>query len=292
MKILVIGAEGQVGTFIRREWSPRHEVLGTSLRGVAGLPALDIGQAADVRHCLEACRPEHVVLSAAFTHVDRCEELPALAETINTRGAEHVARACRAVGAGMTFFSTDYIFDGVDGPYDETAKPNPLSVYGLTKLKGEEAVASTLDDYLIVRTMVVYSYLPDSVNLFMQVASRLSKGEPLSGPSDQMIHPTQAVNLAQALGELVEQRQRGIYNLAGTTWLGRDEFIRRIVARMGGNPAQVRSLLTADFQQPAKRPLKSGLVTGKAQAVLRQHQLWDLDTALDYTLRQMPVTHA
>jgi dTDP-4-dehydrorhamnose reductase len=287
MKILVIGAEGQVGTFLTRELAARHEVAGTSLHGEGGFPVLDICCGQDVENALAHFHPDHVVLAAAFTAVDQCEQRPDLAEAVNARGPENVARACREIGAGLTFFSTDYIFDGAHGPYTETDEPRPLSVYGRTKLAGEAAVAAHVENHLIVRTMVVYSYLPGSLNLFMQVRARLEKGEPISGPSDQLINPTQAVNLAQTLGELIEEKQTGVFNLAGTTRLPRDEFIRRLVERLGGDPAQVTSRLTSEFKQPALRPLQSGLVLDKAQSVLRKNRLWDLDTALTYTLSQL-----
>ncbi|NTV51530.1 MAG: NAD(P)-dependent oxidoreductase [Candidatus Firestonebacteria bacterium] len=287
MKILVIGAEGQVGTFLVRDLSAHHEVSGTSLLGAAPYPRLDICDREAVQTYLERLRPEYVVLTAAFTHVDQCEKKPQAAEAINVRGPENVALACRRVQAGLAFFSTDYIFDGTGGPYAESDAPHPLSVYGRTKWEAEQAVAANLENHLIIRTMNVYSYLPGSLNLFMQLVDRTRKGEPVSGPVDQMINPTQAVNLAQALGELVETGQKGIFNLAGTTRLSRVDFVRRVVAELGYDPRQVKSQTTAEMSLPAARPLQSGLKTDKAQAVLKQNKLWDLDTALRFTFSQM-----
>jgi len=288
MKIFVIGAEGQVGTFLMRELVARHTVSGTSLDGQAPFPALDICRFADVEKALEQAKPDQVILTASLTHVDKCETSPELAEAVNVRGPENVARACRHVGAGMVFFSTDYIFDGIRGPYAETDQPAPLSVYGRTKWEAEQVVAAELENHLIIRTMNVYSYLPGSLNLFMQLLARTQKGEPVFAPADQMINPTQAANLAQAVGELVETGQRGIFNLAGTTRLSRLEFVRRVVAALASDPAQVKSLTTAEMKLPAARPLQSGLKTEKAQAVLKKNKLWDLETALNFTLSQMP----
>lgn len=287
MKILIIGAEGQVGGFLMRELVSRHQVWGTSMAGVDGLPALDMRDAGATLAYIERLRPDHVVLTAAMTHVDRCEEKPDEAEAINVRGTENVARACRSVGAGMTFFSSDYIFDGHDGPYAEDARPNPLSVYGRNKLEGERIVSTLVERHLIVRTMVVYSYLAGSLNLFMQILERVKKGEPITQPGDQWVNPTQAANLAQSLGELIEDGRTGIYNLCGTTRLTRDEFARRIVARLGGDPAGVRGVATDELKQKAPRPLASGLKTDKALGVLKQHPLWDLETALEFSCSQM-----
>ncbi len=287
MKILVIGAEGQVGHFLLRVPGPNHQVSGTSLEGVAGLPALDIRDAGAVDRFFDAHRPEYVVLTAALTHVDKCEEQPALAEAINVRGAEHVAQACRRLDAGLAFFSSEYVFDGRSGPYRETDPTRPESVYGRTKLAGEQAVAGLVPNHLIVRTTVVYSYLPGSVNFFMQVQQRARKGEPITAPSDQIGNPTQAVNLAQALTELIEGGHRGIFNLVGTSRVGRDVFARRILEKLGQDPGQVTAVPTASLGQKAPRPLAAGLVTDKAQKILRKHPLWDLERGLDFTLRQM-----
>lgn len=287
MRILIIGAEGQVGSFLRRELAPRHEVHGTSLLGLPGLPALDIRDRDATLNCLQKLRPEQVVLTAALTHVDRCEERPDESEAINVRGTEHVARACRAVEAGLTFLSTDYIFDGRSGPYLESDPPHPLSVYGRHKLAGEQIVASWVDRHLIARTMVVYSYLVGTTNLFMQIYERSRKGEPVTQPNDQWVNPTQAVDLVKALAELIEAGQTGTFNLTGTTRLTRDDFARRVVKRLGLDPDLVRGVPTSDLRQKAPRPLNSGLVTDKAVSVLRTHRLWDLDAALDFTLGQV-----
>lgn len=288
MKFLVIGAEGQVGGFLLRELASSHQVWGTSLNFVRNLPALDIrDQAAVIRH-LELIRPDQVILAAALTHVDLCEEKPALAEEINVRGTENVARACQRIQAGLTFFSSDYIFDGQSGPYAEDDPPNPLSVYGRTKLAGEKIVSGLVDRWLIIRTMVVYSYLPGSLNLFMQLLERARAGEPVSQPGDQLVNPTQAVNLVRALIELVEGGHTGVFNLAGRTRLGRDAFARRVLDELGYDAREVKSILTADLKQKAPRPLASGLNTDKAQAALKTNRLWELDVALDYTLSQMP----
>lgn len=287
MKILVIGAEGQVGHFLLRVLGGNHEVSGTSLEGIAGLPPLDIRDAGAVDRFFGAHRPEYVILTAALTHVDKCEELPELAEAINVRGAEHVAQACRRLDAGLAFFSSEYVFDGRSGPYRETDPTRPESVYGRTKLAGEQIVASLVPSHLIVRTTVVYSYLPGSVNFFMQVLQRAQQGEPITVPADQLGNPTQAVNLAQALAELIEGGHRGIFNLVGTTRVGRDVFARRILEKLGRDVQPVTAVPTSSLKQKAPRPLVAGLVTDKAQTILRKHPLWDLERSLDFTVRQM-----
>ncbi len=288
MRIAILGAEGQVGGYLLRELASRHAVWGTSQLGVQNMPALDIRDRAAVERYLENLRPEYVVLAAALTHVDYCEEHPDEAEASNVRGTEHVAQACHRLGAGLTFFSSDYVFDGQAGPYREEDATHPLSVYGHTKLEGERLVADLVPNHLIVRTMVVYSYLPGSVNLFMQLLTRARENQPITQPGDQMVNPTQAVNLARAIGELLDQGRTGIYHLAGTTLLSREAFARAVLQKLGFDPASVSAVTTAELKQKAPRPLRSGLLTDKAQAVLQSQPLWDLDQALSYTVSQMP----
>lgn len=287
MKILVIGADGQVGGFLLKEAAGRHQAFGTSLLGLPGLPALDITKEAEVRDYFRDLRPDYTILTAALTHVDLCEQKPEQAEAINYHGPVHVARACRETGSGLAFFSTDYVFDGIAGPYGEEDAPNPESVYARTKLNAENEIREMLENHLIVRTMMVFSYLPGSVNFFMQVLDRFRKGEPIAAPNDQLGNPTHAVNLAAGVLELVESQARGVFHVAGTTWLGKADFARRIVEKLGGDPGSVRSLVTADMKQPAKRPLQSGLKVDKAGRMLRRNPLWSLDEALDYSLAQM-----
>ncbi len=287
MKILVIGAEGQVGTFLIRELAVTHQVSGTSMNGVENLPRLDIRDVAATNKYISEMRPQHVILTAALTNVDQCETEPTLAEAINVQGAENIARACQATDAGLTFFSSEYVFNGKAGPYSEEAPPEPESVYGRTKLAGEKIVAALLENHLIIRTTVVFSYLPGSLNFYMQLFNRASRGEPITVPDDQIGNPTQAHNLAQALGELIESGCTGIYNLVGTTRIGRYDFAKKVLDKLGYNPDVVKPVTTAALKQKARRPLVGGLKTGKAQARLKKHKLWDLDTALDYTIAQM-----
>lgn len=288
MKILVIGAEGQVGHFLLKQLQPMHEAYGTSMLGIKGFPPLDIVNEAATIDYIKQLRPDYVILTAAMTNVDGCEVDPEKAKKINVEGARHVAQGCQAVKAGCAYFSSEYVFDGQNGPYAEDDQPNPQSVYGQTKLAGEQQVAQLVENHLIIRTTVVYSYLPDSVNFFMQLLNRVRKNEPIRVPGDQIGNPTQAENMAAALIELIERQQTGIFNLVGTTRIGRDGFTRKILDQLGYPDKSIEVVSTAALNQKAPRPLNAGLKTDKAQAVLTRHPLWDLEHALKATINQLP----
>lgn len=288
MKILVIGAEGQVGHFLLKQLSSIHEVHGTSMLGVNDLPGLDICDAALTESYINNIKPDYVILTAALTNVDGCEKEPEKARQINVEGARHVAQACRNIDAGLAFFSSEYVFDGHFGPYSEEDVPNPHSMYGKTKLAGEKIVTELVKNHLIIRTTVVFSYLPDSMNFFMQLLRRAKNNEPIRVPGDQIGTPTQAVNLAAALGELIEKKQTGIFNLVGTTRIGRDGFTGKLLNKLGYPDKTFEVVATKELNQLAPRPLIAGLKTDKAQAVLEKHKLWNLDQALDFTIKQIP----
>jgi dTDP-4-dehydrorhamnose reductase len=288
MKVLIIGAAGQIGSALGAALAPRHQTLGTVFKAGGTLyPVLDIRDSVAVRTCLERTRPDHAVLTAALTNVDYCQLHPDMAQQINVDGTAHVAGICRDLGLGLTFFSTDYIFDGTAGPYAEDDPARPQSVYGQTKWAGEQIVTELVPAALIVRTTVVYSYAPGSKNFFMQVLEKLGQGEVMTVPQDQMGNPTHVWNLAQATAELLEQGASGVYNLTGTSWLPRSDFARAIAEKIGADPHLIRPVATSSLGQAAPRPLNGGLKTGKAQARLREHPLWNLDEGLDFSLAQL-----
>ncbi len=281
MKILVIGASGQVGKNLMRRFGEQgHEVIGTkSKSNNFGLLPLDITNNASVIELVEKINPECVVLSAALTNVDYCEEYKDEAERINVDGTRNVVEACRKAGAKLVLISTDYIFDGKNGPYDENATPNPVSFYGKTKLEGEKLV-KTLPDYIIVRTTWVFDYGFDDRNFAARLISELRQGHQFKVPTDQIATPMLASNLAEVVAELVVKGKNGVYNVAGTTRLNKYEFALKIAEKLNLDKSLIIGVETASLGQKAKRPLNAGLKTFKVQAEV-SIKLLDLDEALE-----------
>jgi len=270
MRALVIGASGQVGGALCLELGRRgHAVVGTHARTAApGTVHLDLGDAPATERLLGETVPDWVFCAGALTHVDYCEANPDDAARLNRDGPRAAAQAAARLGAGFVFYSTDYIFDGTAGPYDEDDRANPGSVYGRTKWEGELAVREALPRCLIVRTTVVYGPERQEKNFVYQVIRHCRDGERISVPADQVSSPTFNGDLAAATVELVERDARGVYHVAGTSVLDRYAFARLVVEVFGLDGRWLVPVPTAHLGQRAPRPLRGGLRVERALRVL------------------------
>lgn len=269
MKILLTGAAGQVGYELERSLQ--------SLGQVTAVPRarMDLSDLDQVRDVIRSLKPGLIVNAAAYTAVDKAESEPMLARRINAEAPEVMAFEARKLGAAMVHYSTDYVFDGSKaGAYTETDAPDPVNVYGQTKLEGEQAVAAAGIDHLILRTSWVYGLRGSN---FLLTMLRLAKErDELRVVSDQHGAPTwsrtvadtTAVLLARAQegGDAWWQRHSGIYHLTSsgqTTWCGFTEAI--IEAR--DLACMVAPIASADYPLPARRPENSVLDCSRLQAM-------------------------
>jgi len=270
MRALVIGASGQVGAALGERLSARgHGWVGTYARVPrAGLLALDIADADATRSVIDKAAPDWVFCAGALTHVDYCEEHPDEAMRLNRDAPALVARTAAERGAGIVFYSTEYVFDGERGPYAEDDPVRPLSVYGRSKLEGERAVVEANPRALIVRTTVVYGPEPQGKNFVYQLLRRGRADERMRAPNDQVSSPTYNVDLAAASVELAERGLAGVYHIAGPEVLDRHAFARLACREFGLDEAMLTPVATAALGQRARRPLRAGLRIDRARAVL------------------------
>lgn len=259
MKLLVLGADGQVGTELRRAALP----AGMTLVGVdrGGLDITD-------RAAVFAAVPGYdlVVNAAAYTAVDRAESDAEAAFRVNATAPGQIAAACREAGIPMIHISTDYVYDGTKaGPYVEDDVVNPLGVYGRSKAEGDAAVAAALAEHVILRTAWVYSAHGGN---FVKTMLRLSAERPsLRVVADQHGSPTAAADIAGAIIAIAariaaREGQWGVFHFAGageTTWHG---FAEAIVA-LAGRTVSVDAITTAEYPTPATRPANSRLACAK-----------------------------
>jgi dTDP-4-dehydrorhamnose reductase len=230
---------------------------------------LDISERSAVRKIVDEFEPEVIVNAAAMTDVDRCETARELAWKSNVVGVENIVHSAKLVGARVIHLSTDYVFDGKNGPYDERARPNPLSYYGRTKLAGENILQTSGIPFTIVRTMVLYGIAYGAkMNFALWVLRSLSEGSRIRAVDDQIGNPTFADDLAHGLTKIIELERTGLYHIAGPDIVSRYEFALAIARAFDFDPKLISPEKTAAMKQPAPRPLKSGFITLKADTEL------------------------
>ncbi len=250
MKIVVTGAGGMLG----RALTPclekrRHEVI--------ALPKeeLDVTNFADVRSTLQKVKPDLVIHSAAYTKVDQAESEPGLAYFINGYGTENLAVAAGDLDIPVLYVSSDYVFDGEQKqPYTTWDKTRPLSIYGKSKLAGEEAIQRHLNRFYIVRTSWLYG--PHGSNFVDTITRMAGERKQLRVVSDQVGTPTCTLTLSEVIADLIVTNRWGVYHATDegvTNWW---EFAREIVK---GKDVEVVPIETKDFPRPATRPKYSVL---------------------------------
>jgi dTDP-4-dehydrorhamnose reductase len=282
MRILLTGADGKVGRAWRRLLSSSPDAHSfTSFPPVKDCDlATSAGQQALV-HAVTSEPFDLVIHAAAMTDVDACEREPERAVQINAVAVEAISRACAAAGAGLIFYSTDYVFDGT-GPKGEEAKPAPLNVYGRTKLAAEESIRQAGGEHLIVRINVPLAPPEDGDSFYSFVARGLSRGETLRIVTDQWNNPLDTDRIARWSLEAWTRGQRGVLHLGGGTYATRFDIARLIAAYLGVDSRAIIPAKTADLRQAAARPARGGLVCA------RQADLFGTAPDLPTILKALP----
>jgi len=222
----------------------------------------DLGQTSQT---IDREKPDIVIHAAAFTAVDECERQPALALKVNAEGTRNVALACREASVPLLYISTDYVFDGQKAePYVESDLPNPLNVYGCSKLEGERHVSDLVARFWIVRTSWLFG--PMGRNFVRTILGKASCGEPLRVVSDQVGSPTYTMDLAEKLEEVIQRGDTGIYHVTNQGHCSWYEFAVDIIRQAGLRGAQVTPIPTSASERPATRPLNSRLSNTRLEA--------------------------
>jgi dTDP-4-dehydrorhamnose reductase len=252
MSVLVTGAGGQLGYDLIRVLSRHYEVV------AATRDELDVTDAGAVKNILRHVLPEIVIHAAAYTSVDLAEDEVDQAYQVNAIGTWNVATEAHAIGAKLVYISTDYVFDGMkDGLYDELDKPNPLNVYGNSKLLGEKFAAMLCSRLFIVRTSWLYgSKGRNFVTKVMDMSKNLAQ---IIMASDQMGSPTYGLDLAHFICELIQSEKYGIYHASNQGSCSRYDFAREILKYMEYTSASVIPICVESLEQAAPRPTNSAL---------------------------------
>jgi dTDP-4-dehydrorhamnose reductase len=255
MRLLVLGADGQLGSDVVRLLSPTVEVTARIT------DELDVTDRAGLNQATGSVHPDVVINCAAYTAVDRAETERDAAYRVNVLGARNVAQAAERIGAKVVYFSTDYVFEGTaTEPYDEDAPTGPLSVYGRTKLLGEQATREANPDHLILRLAWLYGSMGHN---FVRTVLRLARTkDELRIVDDQIGSPTFTEDVVHQLWTAIEDNCTGTYHCVNTGCASWHAFASRIVRRLGLN-VPVVPIRTVDYPTPARRPAYSVLADHK-----------------------------
>ncbi len=268
-RILVTGNQGQLGRALISIFSSSYDVTGVDIQDC------DIRDYDAVLDCVKDAQPDIVIHTAAFTDVDGCETNGAAAMAVNATGTENVARACKEVGARMIYYSTDYVFDGSkDVPYLETDLPNPLTVYGQSKLEGERRIIDLLDNSVILRIAWLYgahgnNFVKTMVRLGLEQldAQRLGHlARPLTVVDDQIGNPTWTVEVSRQTKVVIENNLTGLFHGTAEGESSWYQFACDIFDFLSLN-VEMKPCRTEEYSRPAPRPKRSSLENKRLKEV-------------------------
>jgi dTDP-4-dehydrorhamnose reductase len=271
MRVLITGSSGRLGLKLVELCRKRFETIPTFATKKLFEDALrmDICLIGEVRGVLSDVKPDVIVHAAAMTNVDACEVDKQAAWLTNAIGTRNLAREAKRIGCKLCYVSTDYVFDGERGLYKETDEPNPINYYGKTKLEGERFVSRICNDYLIVRSSVLYGAHPTRPSFATWLIDELSKGRQVSIAIDLFNSPTLTDNLAEMILALIEANQRGVFHAAGKERMSRYEFALRIAKEFGLDQDLIIPVKSSQLSWRARRPKDSSLDVLKISTLAR-----------------------
>jgi dTDP-4-dehydrorhamnose reductase len=259
VRILITGGRGQLGRELQQALSA-ETVLAQDL------PELDVTDEAAVGRAVGQYGPQVVIHAAAHTDTAGCEADPELAMRVNGEGTRQVALACRQSDAAMLYVSTNEVFDGQKGEaYLESDEPNPINVYGRSKLAGERHVLAMLQHFYIVRT--AWLYAAGGNNFPAKVLRAAANESELSLVTDELASPTWARDLAQAIVRLISRPAYGVYHLTNSGCCSRYQWAQRILELAGRGDVTLRAIVQADYDAPYRKPPHSELANRAAAAL-------------------------
>ena len=265
MRILITGAFGQLGHALQSVLSreSNYELICTGRKikkGQEGIP-LDIRNQVALKEIINTTAPDILINLAAMTNVDACELNPKLAGEINVAGLQHI---CDSFKGKIIHLSTDYVFDGTSGPYKEDDPLNPISIYGKTKLASEHILLEKDIKNLVIRGNVLYDYSPHTSASFLNwVVSSLKDNQEIKVVEDQFNNPTWTRSMSDIIELSIENDLEGIIHWGDSVHISRYEFAKLIAKKFSLNDSLIKPVLTSELNQPARRPLQSGLSTEK-----------------------------
>jgi dTDP-4-dehydrorhamnose reductase len=275
MKILITGSNGLLGQKLVKLLVNKNgiQLLATStggnrIKSITGFDytSLDITNKLQVEQVFNSFKPNVVINTAAMTNVDACEVKKEECWDLNVNAVKNLIEAAEKHQTHLIHLSTDFVFDGKEGPYKEEDEPNPLSFYGESKYEAEKLVQQAKTKWSIVRTIIVYGVVEDMSrsNIVLWAKQALEKGNPLTIVNDQFRMPTLAEDLAYACWLIAEKSATGIYHICGKDFMSVIELVNRVADFYGYDKSIITPIASSSLNQAAKRPPKTGFLLDKA----------------------------
>ena len=266
-RILITGASGQLGNSVLNQLFGKYELLATDINksDTLNIPfvILDITDLEQIKSTFTNFKPDVIINLASFTDVDGCELNPEKAYLLNTKSVEMLSDN---FNGQFIQISSDYVFDGYNGPYSEDDDTNPLSVYGKTKLESEKVLQDSRIDWCLLRTNVLFDYYNSTEASFVKwVIDSLKSNKSINVVDDQWNNPTWTQSLAEIIELVINKNVKGLYNYGGADYLNRFEFAQIIADIFNLDKTLILPISTTSLNQVALRPLKGGLKTEKIE---------------------------
>ena len=275
MKVLITGSNGLLGQHLLPLFveDGGYEVIAAG-RGVNRLPShqgytyesVNLRNAVSAQQLLEKHQPDVIIHAAAMTQVDECERNKDACWDTNVAATRYLIQAAEKYNTFFIFLSTDFVFDGLEGPYKEDALPNPLSYYGASKVAAERMVKNSKLPWAIVRTVLVYGTAIDMQrsNIISWVKNNLQQGKKIKVVDDQWRTPTLVQDLAVGCKLVADKRSTGVFHISGRDMLTPYEMAMQTASFFKLDQRLIERVTAKSFVQPAKRPAKTGFVIDKA----------------------------
>jgi dTDP-4-dehydrorhamnose reductase len=279
MKILITGANGFLGYYLVEQLLTKNFSVTATGKGECRLPfthdknfqwfPMDFTDPFSIHDVFENIRPDVVIHAGAMSKPDECEVDQMKAYLVNVEGTVHLLINSAELKSFFVLVSTDFVFDGEKGMYDEDDKPNPVNYYGRTKLAAEEAVKEYEFDWAIARTVLVYGKNHSGhSNILKVVKEKLEKGEEYNVVDDQLRTPTYVEDLARGIITIIERKATGLFHLSGKDILTPYQMAIKTAEYLRLDSSVIKKVTAADFSQPARRPPKTGFVIERARKEL------------------------
>ena len=273
MKILLTGGTSKLGVRVM-EYSKilGFDVIGINLNSPFLNNQLDVRDEKKINEIVQKVKPDYIVHLAALSSADVCEVDKNNCKNTNISASSSLAKACAKVGGRMIGISSDYVFNGKNGPYSENDATNPINEYGKAKLKGEKLIAKYCPDSLSIRSCVLYDWNLSSrrENFLVWLVNKLLLNEEVKIVDDQFATPTFIPELAEIIVELLHSSYKGVLNVSGSQWISRYDFTVKVSEIFGLDSSHIIRIDSSNFIQLAKRPLKGGLKVERVENLLKR----------------------